>query len=118
VKKPIILVDLSRQRFVEQVDYVTSFGHRRDGISREKYRLSGPGPQLVISDLAVFDFRGKDSGMRLKSLHPGVTLEQVLDSMGFKPELPEHVPQTEPPTAAQLRQIREQIDPDRNLLRA
>jgi len=118
VRKPIIVVDLSKRVFVEDVDFVTSFGHQRNGVGRERYALPGPGPQLCITNKAVFDFTGKGGSMRLRSLHPGVTLEEVHDLMGFKPEAPDSVPFTPEPTPEQVTLIRTQIDKNKTLLRA
>lgn len=122
VRKPIVVVDLSPRVFVEAVDYVTSFGHRRHGVTRDRYRLPGPGPQLVVTDKAVFDFQGEGGGqggeMRLRTLHPGVTLDEVFGLMGFRPAVAETLAETQPPTAEQVRLIRTRIDPDLSLLRA
>ena len=52
--------------------------------------------------------------MRLRSLHPGVTVEQVREATGFALAVtadPADVPLTREPTAAELRLIREVIDP-------
>ena len=117
VKKPIIVVDLSTRTFVEEVDFVTSFGHQRHGVGRERYALPGPGPQLCVTNKAVFDFRGQGGAMSLLSLHPGVTSEEVFDLMGFKPEVRETVSVTPEPTAEQVELIRTSIDKDRSLLR-
>jgi glutaconate CoA-transferase subunit B len=51
--------------------------------------------------------------MRLESIHPNTTLEDVLANMNFRPIVPDNVPFTEPPTAEQVRLIREEIDPER-----
>ena len=51
--------------------------------------------------------------MMLISIHPGITLEDVLGTMGFSPVLPEQIPYTDPPTHEQVRIIREVIDPQR-----
>ena len=56
--------------------------------------------------------------MQLESLHPGVTLEEVLDNMGFTPVIPETIATTVEPTDEQIRVIREEIDPNNELLRA
>ncbi|WP_395455626.1 CoA-transferase [Azospirillum melinis] len=118
VRKPIIVVDLSPRVFVEAVDYVTSFGHQRHGVTRERYRLPGPGPQLVVTDKAVFDFQGDGAAMRLCTLHPGVTVDEVVGLMGFRPEVSATLTETQPPTAEQVRLIRSHIDPGLSLLRA
>ena len=82
------------------------------GDSREKAGLRG-GPSRVITDRAIFGFDPETKKMALISIHPGNTLEDVLATMGFRPLIPEHIPITEPPTAGQLRLIREEIDPER-----
>jgi glutaconate CoA-transferase subunit B len=84
---------------------------RGDG-EREKAGLIG-GPARVITDKAVFDFDPETKRMRLEAIHPNTTLEDVLSNMAFQPVVPSHVPETEPPTAEQLRLIREEIDPDK-----
>jgi hypothetical protein len=51
--------------------------------------------------------------MRLKSVHPGITVKDVQDATGFELQLPEgSVPDTRLPTREQVRLIREVIDPD------
>ncbi|MEZ0067954.1 acyl CoA:acetate/3-ketoacid CoA transferase beta subunit [Streptacidiphilus sp. MAP12-20] len=90
--------------FVERVDMVCGVGYDR---------ATGPYHDLrrVVSDLGVFDFAGEDHAMRLASIHPGVSVEQVLAATGFPLAVPADVPFTREPTAAELRLIREVIDP-------
>ena len=47
-----------------------------------------------------------------------MTLEEVLDNMSFKPLIPENLATTPEPTDEQIRVIREEIDPNNELLRA
>ncbi|GGY09776.1 CoA-transferase subunit beta [Streptomyces tanashiensis] len=100
----------STRVFVERVDMVCGVGHDRAaaaGPSASRYhRLSD-----VISDLGVFDFETPDRTMRLRSLHPGVTVEEVVAATGFALTVPDDVPYTREPTAEELRLIREEIDP-------
>jgi len=117
VRRPIVMMDLGRRSFVEKVDFVTSVGHARDGRTREEWGLGAGGPSLVVTDKALFDFDTPDRRMRLRSLHPGVEIEDVLDEMSFLPVLPDHIPRTTAPSAEQLRLIREVIDPRRILLK-
>jgi acyl CoA:acetate/3-ketoacid CoA transferase beta subunit len=100
----------SRRVFVERVDMVCGVGHDRAaaaGPSATRYH------QLVrvVSDLGVFDFATPDRTMRLRSLHPGVSVEQVADATGFTLTIPDQVPYTREPTPEELRLIREAIDP-------
>jgi acyl CoA:acetate/3-ketoacid CoA transferase beta subunit len=96
--------------FVEHVDMVSGVGYARAaeaGPSAMRYHRI---PE-VISNLGVFDFATPDRTMRLRSLHPGVTIEQVLESTGFPLTVPDEVPCTREPDADELRLIREVIDP-------
>ncbi|WP_069770204.1 CoA-transferase subunit beta [Streptomyces sp. LUP30] len=96
----------SRRVFVEKVDMVCGVGHDRAGGARH-HRIP-----RVVSDLGVFDFATPDRSMRLASLHPGVGVEQVREATAFELVVPPEVPYTREPTAAELRLIREVIDPD------
>ncbi|MGW2648723.1 CoA-transferase subunit beta [Streptomyces sp. NPDC001393] len=96
--------------FVERVDMVCGVGYDRAaeaGPAVTRYHRIAD----VVSDLGVFDFETPDRTMRLRSLHPGVTVEQVVDATGFPLTIPDEVPYTRDPTAAELRLIREVIDP-------
>ncbi|MFI9064835.1 CoA-transferase subunit beta [Streptomyces sp. NPDC053429] len=98
----------SARVFVERVDMVSGVGHDRAeaaGVTRF-HRLP-----RVVSDLGVFDFQTPDRSMRLASLHPGVTVDQVRDATGFALAVPDDVPYTREPSAEELRLIREVIDP-------
>ncbi|MFG2296835.1 CoA-transferase subunit beta [Streptomyces sp. NPDC048603] len=97
--------------FVERVDMVSGVGHDRAAAAGPSATRFHRIPR-VVSDLGVFDFETPDRSMRLASLHPGVTVEQVLAATGFEPVVPREVPYTREPTAEELRLIREVIDPD------
>ncbi|MFG2876654.1 CoA-transferase subunit beta [Streptomyces sp. NPDC048337] len=100
----------STRVFVERVDMVSGVGHDRAeaaGPSAARYhRLP-----RVVSDLGVFDFTGPGHSMRLASLHPGVTVDQVREATAFELAIADDVPYTREPTAEELRLIREVIDP-------
>lgn len=117
VRRPVVMMDLDRRSFVEKVDFVTSVGHARDGKSRQEWGLGEGGPQIVVTDKAIFDFDTPDKSMRLRSLHAGVAIEEVMDNLGFVPSMPETIATTPAPGDQELKLIREQIDPDRILLK-
>lgn len=80
--------------------------------------LPGRGPSLVVTPLCVMDFHEETKVMRLKSLNPGVTLEQVVENTGFQLVIPDYIPTTPEPTETELTVLRK-IDPTeivRNLL--
>jgi len=88
------------RRFVERVDYVSVPGWQR----RAAVGLEG-GPSLVITSKAVMDF---DQGeMRLRSVHPGVSVEDVVASTGFVLRMPDEVPTTAAPSVAERRAMRD-----------
>ncbi|MGW0759471.1 CoA-transferase subunit beta [Streptomyces sp. NPDC002814] len=96
----------SRRVFVEKVDMVCGVGYDHAAGARH-HRIP-----RVVSNLGVFDFDTPDRSMRLASLHPGVTVEEVRDATGFALTIPDEVPPTREPTPTELRLIREVIDPD------
>ena len=67
--------------------------------------------ERVISNLGVFDFDEKSQRMRLKSVHTGVTVQQVVENTSFELLLPEPVPETEPPSVEEILLMREVVDP-------
>jgi glutaconate CoA-transferase subunit B len=110
-QKTIYIMRQEERKFGETISFITSPGYFKGGDSRKKAGLPG-GPSRVITDKAVFGFDPETKKMALISIHPGNTLEDVLATMGFRPLTPKQVPFTEPPTAKQLRLLREEIDPE------
>jgi glutaconate CoA-transferase subunit B len=102
--------DHSRRVFVERVDMASGVGYDpcrwAPGVRQDFRDL-----RLVVTNLAVLDFGGPEHAMRLRSLHPGVTLEQVQEQTSFPLAAPKVVPTTPEPTAEQLRLIRTVLDP-------
>jgi acyl CoA:acetate/3-ketoacid CoA transferase beta subunit len=66
----------------------------------------------VVSNLAAFDWDPDSHRLRLLSLHPGVTLDEVVAATGFDLVIGGDVPSTREPTAEELHLIRDVIDPD------
>lgn len=97
--------------FVEKVDFISCAGYLGGGDERQRLGLSG-GPQLVVTNLCTMDFHPVSKRMRLRTVHPGVSPEQVQAATGFELLIEGGVPETEPPTEEQVRLIREEIDPD------
>ena len=93
-----------------EVDYVCGVGYNPARWPDGK-KPRGLDLRRVITDLAVLDFGGKDNAMRVRSLHPGVTFEEVQENTGFALERPDHIPETAAPTTEQLQLIRERLDP-------
>lgn len=102
--------DHSARVFVEKVDMASSVGYDparfAPGVKRDFVDL-----RLVVSNLAVLDFRGPGRTLRLVSVHPGVSPEAVQERTGFALALAPELGQTPAPTAQQLDVIRRVIDP-------
>lgn len=71
----------------------------------------------VVSNLGVFDFDTPDHSMRLRSLHPGVDVEEVIAATGFELVIPDQVDETRWPTDEEMHLIRTVIDPEGTRLR-
>lgn len=99
----------STRVFVPTVDFVSGVGTDRaaelPGL-KDHHDLRG-----VVTDLAVLDLSGPDGTMRLLSVHPGVTVDEVVAATGFALAIDGDVPTTPEPTAQQLARI-EWLDPD------
>jgi glutaconate CoA-transferase subunit B len=118
VKRPIIVTDLTRRAFVKKVDYITSVGFLDGGDERERLGLPGPGPSLVVTDKAIFDFHPVQKRMRLRSVHPGQSVASILENMDFEPVIEGEPPVTVTPSPEELRLIRTVIDPTGTLFKA
>jgi glutaconate CoA-transferase, subunit B len=111
-RKILVIMRQAARSFVERLDFRTSPGHSGD---REHDRVrgwSGSGPTDVVTDLATYGFDEDTGEMTLVTLHPGVTLDDVRASMGWEPRLGPEVAQTPPPTADELRLLRDELDPE------
>jgi glutaconate CoA-transferase subunit B len=106
-----------RQIFVERCDFISSPGFGTGGRdARKEMGLHGGGPRLCITERCVFDFDEETKAMRLKSLHAGHTVDEIIEHTGFEVIVPDEVPETQPPTAEELALLRDVIDP-KGLLR-
>jgi acyl CoA:acetate/3-ketoacid CoA transferase beta subunit len=94
---------------VPAVDVVSGIGYDRAAA------LGGPVAgrheiRRVVTDLAVLDFATPDHRMRLASVHPGVSVDDVVAATGFELVIEGDVPETQPPSAEEVALIRE-LDP-------
>lgn len=99
----------SKRVFTERVDVISGVGYdsaRQAGPSARKYH----DVYRVVTNLAVLDFSGPDNAMRLVSVHPGVSVDEVVDNTGFELDISD-VAETRLPSDEELRLLREVIDP-------
>jgi acyl CoA:acetate/3-ketoacid CoA transferase beta subunit len=99
--------------FVESVDVVCGVGYDRAAalgpVASRFHEV-----RRVVSNLAVFDFEATDADgvptMRLRSVHPGVTVEQVVEATGCEVVVPDDVPTSPEPSAEQIAEV-DRLDP-------
>ena len=105
------IMRLNRRAFVERLDFLTSPGFLEGGEARRKLGMPGAGPQLVVTDKALFDFDAPNHEMRLTSLHPGISLDEVRAEIGWAVCAAEKINRTPTPSRLELECIRLELDP-------
>jgi len=93
--------------FVPSVDFASGVGYDRARGAAGRFH----DVHRVVTNLAVLDFDTPDHAMRIASVHPGVTVEQVQEQTGFPLVVPDDVPNTREPTDEELKLLREVLDP-------
>jgi acyl CoA:acetate/3-ketoacid CoA transferase beta subunit len=110
-KETIIIMRHEKRKFLPRVQYVTSPGFITGSHERSRLGLPGRGPRIVITDLCVFGFDQESERMKLVSLHPGVTADEVTANTGFEVDFPKDLKTTPIPSSEELRLLRGTIDP-------
>jgi glutaconate CoA-transferase subunit B len=98
-------VEHSRRTLVSQVDFVSAPGTSPPGVFRQG------GPIALITNRCLFGFDAAQRRFRLQSVHPGHTVEDIVEHTGFAFDRPVEVPTTAPPPPETLRLMREIVAP-------
>lgn len=106
----IYMQEHTPRSFVAKLDYITALGYGSGPGTRKSLGIQGGGPALVISPRAVMDFEPDSCRMRLRSVHPGNSVREVIEQTGFDLVVPDDVPSTPAPTAAELELLRTRVD--------
>lgn len=110
----VAIMQHDTRRFVPAVDCITTPGYLTGPGARDAAGLPrGTGPAYVVSTLALMDYDPVTCRMRLKATHPGVDAGEVIASTGFELLIPDRVKVNAPPSAEELRLLREEIDPEK-----
>ncbi len=113
-RQVFVIMRQSARSFVETIDFRTSPGNLGGAEQAERIRHEGGwlgrGPSVVVTDLGIYHF-DETGEMRLDSLHPGATIEAVRASIGWEVKVNPTLAATPPPTADELRLVREELDP-------
>ena len=96
----------SRRTLVPKVSFVSAPGSSPDNVYRHG------GPVALITNRCLFAFDRAQRRFRLASVHPGHSVDEVIEHTGFEFERPAQVPETRLPDAATLRLMRETVAPE------
>jgi glutaconate CoA-transferase subunit B len=96
----------SRRTLVPKVSFISAPGGSGDNVHRDG------GPIALITNRCLFAFDRAQRRFRLQSVHPGHTLDEVIENTGFAFDRPADVPETPAPTAETLRLMREVVAPE------
>lgn len=110
--KVMVIMRQAQRSFVEKLHFRTSPGHSGDPAHDRERGWWGSGPTSVVTDLGTYTFDEGTGEMTLMTLHPGVTVDQVRESMGWDPRISDDLGGTPAPTEEELRLIREELDPE------
>ena len=110
-RRILVIMRQAQRSFVERLHFRTSPGHSGDPAHDAARGWTGSGPTDVVTDLGTYTFDPATGEMMLRTLHPGVSLDDVKTNMGWEPRVAEDLGVTHPPTDEELRLIREELDP-------
>ncbi|WP_020666716.1 CoA-transferase subunit beta [Amycolatopsis nigrescens] len=105
-REVFIVLRQNTRAFVEQVDFITSFGHGSGKGDRARLGLPGAGPTLVVTDLGLLRPDPETSELTLTEVHPGVEPEQVRAATGWRLKVAENLATTPAPTGEELAVLR------------
>ena len=113
-KKVLIIALHDKKRLVEKVDFITTPGYIDGPGARERHGLRpGTGPRVIITNKAVLRFDEETREAYLDTYHPDCSVDEVLDNTPWDLKVSPDVRPTSPPTADELRALREILDPFR-----
>ncbi|WP_322507685.1 CoA-transferase subunit beta [Anaerolinea sp.] len=105
-----IMTPHQKRRFPERVDFHTSAGFLSGKGERQASGVRGKGPQAVVTNLGILE-PDENGELILTALHPGATVEMARENTGWALKTAPSLRITEPPTAEELRILREELDP-------
>lgn len=112
--RTIAVLRHQRRRFVERLDFLTTPGWLDGPGAREAAGMwPDTGPYRVVTDLAVLGFHPETKRMTPLRLQPGVSADRLRENTGFALDIPDDLPENEPPTPEELRALRDVVDPER-----
>jgi len=116
--KTLVITPHDARHFAAKLDFLTTPGYLTGPGAREAAGLPpGTGPYKVISTLALMGYDPQSRRMRVESLHPGVSVDDVRSNTGFDMLFADNLTVTPEPSAEELRVLREEVDPAGMIIR-
>src|SRR6202158_1891656 len=112
-ERVIVVAPLSARAFPAEVDFYTSPGHAGKYGTRKELKLPGGGPQRIVTDLGILRPSPQDGELELAAVYPGVNPEDVKGKVGWPLRVCATLEPIPPPTAEELRLLRDVLDPER-----
>lgn len=113
----MVMTNQDKRRFVEKVDFITTPGWLEGGDSRKESGLPlDSGPYRIVTDMGVMDFEPTSKRMRVISINPGFTFDDLQDNCSFELLRAEKIENTQPPTQDELDVLRNEVDPYRYVI--
>jgi glutaconate CoA-transferase subunit B len=95
----------SRRTLVPKVDFISAPGGNEPNVFRTG------GPIALVTNRCLFNFDRARKRFRLQSVHPGHSVDEVIEHTGFDFDRPAHVDETPPPSPDTLTLLRERVAP-------
>ena len=99
------------------MDFVTSPGHRARGGTRRDLGMPGAGPVKIVTDKAILEPDAQSGELVLAALYPGVEVDEVRAGIGWPLQYRPALASVDPPSPAELRLLRDVLDPHRLYLK-
>lgn len=117
-QRTLIISKLNARAFPAEVDFITSPGQNCRGIRRKDLGMPGAGPIKIITDKGILEADPGSGEMVLTALYPGVAVEDVRKGVGWELKIREPLGSVLPPSAEEVRLLREKLDPQKLFLKS
>jgi glutaconate CoA-transferase subunit B len=105
-KQVIVIIRQSPRTFVEKLDFRSSIGYGEGPGDRERLKLPGAGPTVVITDLGVLRPDPESRELALTQLQPGVSLQDAQEATGWELQAADDLGEADPPSTEELDVLR------------